>query len=53
MKALGPWPSMDKASAFYYSKKEKAEDPGFKSPRVRHLWTNQLNPLENVVRAHS
>ena len=37
MKAQGPWPSSDKASAFYCSEKEKAEDPGFKSPRARHL----------------
>ena len=26
---------MDKASAFYCHEKEKAEDPGFKSPRAR------------------
>ena len=37
MTAWGPWPSMDKASAFYCLEKEKAEDPGFKSPRARHF----------------
>jgi hypothetical protein len=31
----GPWPSMDKASAFY-CKGKTAGDPGFKSQRARH-----------------
>ena len=31
----GPWPSTDKASAFYG--REKAGDPGFKSLRARHF----------------
>ena len=35
---MGPWPSLDKASAFYYEgKREKAGDPGFNSPRARQF----------------
>ena len=37
MTVQGPWPSLDKASAFYFMKR-KAEDPGFKSPRARHVF---------------
>ena len=33
---MGPWPSQDKALDFYSSEK-KSNDPGFESPRVRHL----------------
>ena len=32
--SMGPWPSLDKASAFYLEMKI-AEDPGFNSPRAR------------------
>ena len=49
MTAQGPWPSLDKASAFYCLKKEKAGDPGFKSPRARHF----LEPRRRELRVKS
>jgi hypothetical protein len=54
MKAQGPWPSSDKASAFYCHEKEKAEDPGFKSPRARHPWQAAgKNPNIECARAEA
>ena len=48
MTAQGPWPSLDKASAFYRLEKEKAEDPGFNSPRVRHVFRVSTDRISRV-----
>ena len=34
---MGPWPSWIRRRPSIVEEKEKAGDPGFKSPRARHL----------------